>query len=75
MKHRLRGYVNTSVFGGCLDEEYKSASLTFFSEAGTGRFCVVLSPTTLRDLARATEAFLGCEPFWDGGTYNARIDA
>lgn len=56
MKRRLRVYADTSVFGGCLDEEFKSASLTFFAEAGTGRFCVVLSPTTLRELARAPEA-------------------
>ncbi|MCG3130541.1 MAG: hypothetical protein FLDDKLPJ_01306 [Phycisphaerae bacterium] len=56
VKHRLRVYADTSVFGGCLDEEFKSASLKFFAEVRSGRFCVVVSPTTLRELARAPVA-------------------
>ncbi|GMU24264.1 MAG: hypothetical protein AMXMBFR13_43390 [Phycisphaerae bacterium] len=43
---RLRVYADTSVFGGCFDEEFASASRTFFDEVKAGRFTLVVSTAT-----------------------------
>lgn len=35
---RLRVYADTSVFGGCFDDEFAEASRTFFDQVKSGRF-------------------------------------
>ncbi len=50
---RLRVYADTSVFGGCFDDEFAADSRKFFDEIKTGRFTLVVSATTLRELAKA----------------------
>ena len=52
---RLRLYAATSVFGGCFDEEFADASGKLFAEIKEGRFLLVVSATTLRELQRAPE--------------------
>ena len=51
----LRLYADTSVVGGCFDEEFAEVSRRLFAEIKAGRFRLVLSPTTLRELQRAPE--------------------
>jgi len=48
-----RIYVETSVFGGCRDEEFKRESRELFKEIREGKFILVISVTTLDELARA----------------------
>jgi predicted nucleic acid-binding protein len=50
---RLRIYADTSVFGGCLDEEFSEESRKFFDEVRAGRFVLVLSETTFFELTEA----------------------
>ena len=50
---RLRVYADTSVFGGCLDAEFAEASRAFFMEVAAGRFLLVISDETVRELAQA----------------------
>jgi hypothetical protein len=50
---RLRIYADTSVFGGCFDAEFDNVSRQFFREAQTGRFVVVISDVTTRELQAA----------------------
>jgi hypothetical protein len=50
MAGTLRRYADTSVFGGCFDEEFAVASQRLFEEIRDGRFVLVVSPTTLREL-------------------------
>ncbi len=52
---RLRVYADTSVYGGCFDEEFKKVSRTFFREVSGGRFGLVVSETVQRELAEAPE--------------------
>jgi hypothetical protein len=52
----VRVYADTSVFGGCCDAEFQAHSRAFFDEVRAGRFMLVLSATTLRELAGAPEA-------------------
>ena len=52
---RLRVYADTSVYGGCFDEEFKKASRAFFREVSGGRFGLVVSETVQRELAEAPE--------------------
>jgi hypothetical protein len=52
---KLRVYPDTSVFGGCFDLEFDAVSKQFFAEVVSGRFIVVVSGTTLDELARAPE--------------------
>lgn len=47
---RPRIYADTSVFGGYLDEEFSRDSQRLFQEINTGKFILVLSDTTLREL-------------------------
>jgi hypothetical protein len=49
----LRVYADTSVFGGCFDEEFDKDSLAFFREVADGRFILVVSLVTLRELRRS----------------------
>ncbi len=51
----LRVYADTSVFGGCFDEEFREESLAFFREVKDGRFILVVSLVTLRELRRSPE--------------------
>jgi len=51
--NRLRVYADTSVFGGCFDKEFAKSSTKFFAEIGAGRFMLVVSDTTLRELDKA----------------------
>lgn len=53
--HRMRIYVDTSVFGGALDEEFSAASLRFFAQARKDRYLILVSPATLGELALAPE--------------------
>lgn len=53
MTRTLRIYADTSVFGGCFDEEFAVASQRLFEEIQAGRFVLVVSPTTLRELDTA----------------------
>lgn len=52
---RLRIYTDTSVFGGCFDEDFEQDSLKLFDEISSGRFDVILSTTTMRELSQAPE--------------------
>jgi hypothetical protein len=51
----LRVYADTSVFGGCLDDEYAEASRQFFEQVRHGAFRLVVSDTTLLELTQAPE--------------------
>lgn len=51
----LRVYADTSVFGGCFDTEFDKDSLAFFREVAEGRFVLVVSLVTLRELRRSPE--------------------
>ena len=48
-------YADTSVFGGCFDEEFASESKALFEEIKEGKFVLVMSYITLRELDRAPE--------------------
>ncbi|MBI5244088.1 MAG: PIN domain protein [Elusimicrobia bacterium] len=50
---RLRIYVDTSVFGGCFDEEFAESSKRFFEEARQGRYRIVISDVTVREIQKA----------------------
>lgn len=50
---RLRVYADTSVFGGCFDEEFAEVSKAFFEDVKNGKFILVVSNTTLRELNEA----------------------
>ncbi len=53
---RLRVHADTSVFGGCYDDEFLDASRSFFDEVSAGRFKLVTSELVLRELALALES-------------------
>jgi hypothetical protein len=55
MKRPLRVYADTSVFGGCFDEEFKAESLLFFEDVRRGRFLLVVSSVTLDELELAPD--------------------
>ena len=50
-----RVYVDTSVFGGCEDEEFRDASRMLFERFRRGELTLVFSRTTLDELKRAPE--------------------
>ena len=52
---KLRVYADTSVFGGCFDVEFETASEQFFLEVREGRFVLVVSDLTVEELADAPE--------------------
>lgn len=52
---RLRVYADTSVFGGCFDNEFADESKSFFADIKTGKFVLVVSATILGELGRAPE--------------------
>jgi predicted nucleic acid-binding protein len=51
----MRLYLDTSVFGGCFDEEFSEASNRLFETVREGAFRVVVSRTTIDELNRAPE--------------------
>jgi predicted nucleic acid-binding protein len=52
---RFRVYADTSVYGGCFDEEFAEESIAFFDAVRRGQFKLVISPTVLAELQRAPE--------------------
>ena len=56
VKRTLRVYADTSVFGGCFDDEFRTESVRFFDEVRSGRFVVVVSDVTLDELSLAPES-------------------
>ncbi|MFN0206520.1 MAG: type II toxin-antitoxin system VapC family toxin [Planctomycetota bacterium] len=50
-----RVYVDTSVFGGCFDEEFSVESLHFFDDARNGRLLLLISDVVINELAKAPE--------------------
>lgn len=51
----MKFYVDTSVWGGHEDEEFEEWTVPFFEQARQGRFTLVLSDVTLRELLAAPE--------------------
>jgi hypothetical protein len=52
---RLRIYVDTSVVGGCEDDEFREHSIRLMEYFATGKFVLVLSNLTVQELAAAPE--------------------
>ena len=50
---KLHIYVDTSVIGGCEDEEFSAASLTLWSRFRSGEFMLVISDLTIQEIADA----------------------
>ncbi|MGR3310183.1 MAG: hypothetical protein ACUZ77_05345 [Candidatus Brocadiales bacterium] len=50
-----RIYADTSVFGGCFDEEFSEESKALFEDIKTGKFMLVVATTTLRELDNAPD--------------------
>lgn len=46
-------YVDTSVFGGCFDEEFSEDSITFFGMVRCGIYTVLISDVVLEELEEA----------------------
>jgi len=53
---RLLVYVDASVIGGCEDPEFSADSRSLWRQFATGRYLLVLSTHTLRELQGAPEA-------------------
>ena len=53
---KLRVYADTSVIGGCEDEEFREASRLLIEKCMCGEMTLVVSDVTLRELRRAPEA-------------------
>lgn len=51
----MKFYVDTSVWGGFEDEEFQEWTIPFFEQARLGKFAIVLSDLTLRELEPAPE--------------------
>lgn len=51
----IRVYADSSVFGGCYDEEFEEPSKRFFTEVKTGRFALVTSPPVSQEISFAPE--------------------
>ena len=58
---QIRVYVDTSVFGGTQDEEFRLPSEAFFEQIHRGRYLLLISELTLAELsgapARVQQAF------------------
>lgn len=52
-RRKIRIYVDTSVIGGCLDEEFRIPSIRLFDRGRGGDALLVISDTTLAELASA----------------------
>lgn len=53
---KLRVYIDTSVIGGCVDEEFSGPSRRLIERAERGEVTLVVSEATLRELERAPKA-------------------
>ncbi|MEI6184202.1 MAG: PIN domain protein [Bacteroidota bacterium] len=51
----MKFYVDTSVWGGHEDEEFEEWTIPFFKQVREGKFSIVLSDLTLRELIPAPE--------------------
>jgi hypothetical protein len=51
----MKFYVDTSVWGGFEDDEFSESTKPFFEQATQGKFTIVLSDVTLRELAGAPQ--------------------
>jgi len=51
----LRAYVDTSVFGGIYDPEFRRPSEQFFAEVRDGSIAILVSPATADEVAGAPE--------------------
>ena len=51
----MKFYVDTSVWGGYEDEEFEEWTIPFFEQARQGKFSIVLTDLTLRELVPAPE--------------------
>lgn len=49
---RLRIYTDTSVFGGPFDEEFSEPSRRFFEEVCQGRYALLISDVTTREIQK-----------------------
>lgn len=56
MAHKIRVYVDTSVFGGAQDEEFAGTTRRFFEHVCRGKFRVLISQITADELADAPAA-------------------
>ena len=61
--HRIRVYVDTSVFGGTQDKEFAVESCRFFEQAQKGGFIILLSAETMRELSKSPKAV---QELWEG---------
>jgi hypothetical protein len=50
---QLRIYLDTSVFGGCFDDEFAVESNILFKEIKKGKFKLIVSPVVLREIEKA----------------------
>ena len=51
--HKLRIYIDTSVIGGCFDEEFSEWSIRLFDDFINGKKIAVISDVTLEELEEA----------------------
>lgn len=51
----IRTYVDTSVFGGTFDEEFRDGSTRFFAHVSAERFRIVTSPLVSREIGGAPQ--------------------
>ncbi len=73
--HRIRVYVDTSVFGGTQDEEFAEPSNLFFKRVRDGVYMILLSTTTteeLRDAPHEVQDVLMSIP--DGSVTTLRVN-
>lgn len=52
---RFRVYIDTSVIGGCFDDEFSKYSILLFNDFTSGKKIAVISNLTLRELKHAPE--------------------
>lgn len=52
---KIRIYMDTSVFGGCFDNEFSKESIKLFEEIDSGRFTVIVSQTLVEELRNAPD--------------------
>ena len=52
---KLRIYIDTSVIGGCLDEEFKDASMRLIDKSRHGQIILIISNLTELELADAPQ--------------------
>lgn len=53
--HKLKLYLDTSVFGGVFDEQFSAASTKFFEAAEQGHFQIVISAVVFDEIALAPD--------------------